>query len=177
MWQLARRGSTLVVGSNPTAFPSPPSFSMATDHGFPFAFHIHILFIQQLLTHLTLKRLAILVLQGTLNTYCYIILFVLNINHNQFLGDDDIVSDVMLLCAMIVPQTHRSAHTHRVRCMAQSLKSLLTNFCIQIYDTTTKGLFPNPSKGTKNLFRQNRTCMLIIKNGFVNEFIEDLVWS
>ena len=34
-----------------------------------------------------------------------------------------------------------------------------------------------PSKGTKNLIRPKITCMLIRKNGFVNEFIKDLVWS
>ena len=121
MWQLARRGSTHVAGSNPIAFPSPPLFSMATDHGFPFAFHstspIHSTTSdtpdpQASQDMPNMQGLSILVLQGTLNTYCYIILFVLNINHNQFSGDDDIVLDVMSLRAMIVPQTHRSAHTH-----------------------------------------------------------------
>ena len=37
--------------------------------------------------------------------------------------DNDIVDDVMLMRAMVVPPSHRSARTHRVRRMTQSLLS------------------------------------------------------
>ena len=52
-------------------------------------------------------------------------------------------------------------------------------FCIYIKFLLLlpKDYYLIPSKGTKNLFRPNRTCMLIKKNGFVSEFNEDLVWS
>ena len=50
-------------------------------------------------------------------------MFVLNSNHHQIPGDADSAEDVMPLRAMMVPQAHRRSRTHRVRRMAQSLKS------------------------------------------------------
>ena len=51
------------------------------------------------------------------------IMFLLNSVVITLTDDDDIVEDAMSLHVMIVPSSRRSARTHRVRRMAQSLLS------------------------------------------------------
>ena len=55
-----------------------------------------------------------------------------------------------------LPLRRKVFHLHR---------SLLANFCIEIkfLPLLPKDYYLIPSKGTKNLFRPNRTCMPIIK--------------